>query len=65
MQLPESTTHKFIVLLKDNQPVESSQHIKVSKTSPTTIEVQIVKAKPADEGKYSVVVDEKPQPVMQ
>ncbi|CAF4023956.1 unnamed protein product, partial [Rotaria magnacalcarata] len=65
VQLPESTLHKEVILLKNNEELNPSEHIKVTKTSPTTIEIQIIRAKPDDEGKYSVLVDGKEQPVMQ
>ncbi len=65
VQLPEGTTHKQIILLKENEQVKPSEHIKIVQTSPTTIEIQIVKAKPEDEGKYSVLVDKKEQPLIE
>lgn len=65
VQLPESTTHKDLILRKNNQNIAPSEHVKVTKISPTTVEIQIVKAKLDDEGKYSVLIDGKEQPVMQ
>ena len=65
VQLPEGVNHKDIILLKDNKPVKPSDRIKIVQTSPTTIEIQIIKAKPDDQGKYSIVVDKKEQPLMQ
>ena len=50
--------------MKDGQEVKPSDHIKLTSTSPTTTEVQIIKAKPDDEGDYSVVIDKKEQPLM-
>lgn len=54
-----------IILLKDKQPIKSSEHIKIVSTSPTTTEIQIIKAKPTDEGVYTVIIDNKEQPLMQ
>jgi len=65
VQLPEGTTHKEIILLKENEQVKPSEHIKIVQTSPTTVEIQIVKAKPEDEGKYTVLVDKKEQPLIE
>ena len=63
--MPEGTSHKEIILLKENQEVKPSEHVKITQTSPTTVEIQIVKAKPEDEGEYTVVVDNKEQPLVQ
>jgi hypothetical protein len=65
VQLPEGTTHKEIILIKGNERVKPSEHIKIVQTSPTTIEIQIVNAKPADEGKYTVIVDKNEQPLVE
>jgi hypothetical protein len=65
VQLPEGTSHKEIILLKGNEQVKPSEHIKIVQTSPTTIEIQIIKAKPEDEGKYTVLIDNKEQPLVQ
>ncbi|CAF3613953.1 unnamed protein product, partial [Rotaria sordida] len=65
VQLPEGTSHKIIILLKDKQPVKPSERIKIISTSSTTIEIQIIKAKPQDTGKYSVLIDKKEQPIVQ
>jgi hypothetical protein len=45
--------------------VKPSEHIKIVQTSPTTIEIQIIKAKPEDEGKYTVIIENKEQPLVQ
>ncbi|CAF1553237.1 unnamed protein product, partial [Rotaria sp. Silwood1] len=65
VQLPESTPQKQIILLKDKKPVKPSEHIKITRTSSTTIEIQIIKAKPEDEGKYTFIIDKKERPIMQ
>jgi hypothetical protein len=64
IEKPKETSPKDVVLLKDGGEVKLSDHIKVTSTSPTTTEVQIVKAKPDDEGEYSVMIDKKEQPLM-
>ena len=61
---PQKTATKDVHLLKDGKELKPSDHIKLTATSPTTTEVQIVKAKPEDEGEYSVVIDKKEQPLM-
>ena len=45
--------------------MKASEHIKIVQTSPTTTEIQIIKAKPEDEGNYSVIIDKKEQPLVQ
>ena len=65
VQLPEGVTHKDIILLKNNERVKPSDHVKIVQTSSTTIEIQIVKAKPDDQGKYSIIIDQREQPLMQ
>ncbi len=63
--LTVDTSARNITLLKDNQQLKPSEHIKIVQTSPTTTEIQIIKAKPEDEGKYTVVIDKKEQPLVQ
>lgn len=65
VQLPEGTTHKKVILLKGNEEVKPSDHVKIVQTSSTTTEIQIIKAKPEDEGTYTVIVDNKEQPLIQ
>ncbi len=64
IEKPQKTPTKDVHLFKDGQELKPSDHIKLSSTSPTTTEVQIVKAKPEDEGEYTVVIDKKEQPLM-
>jgi hypothetical protein len=59
------TPSRNLTLLKDNQPLKPSEHIKIVQTSSTTTEIQIIKAKPEDEGKYTVLIDNKEQPLVQ
>jgi len=63
--LTVDTPSRNITLLKDNQQLKPSEHIKIVQTSSTTTEVQIIKAKPEDEGKYTVIIDKKEQPLVQ
>jgi hypothetical protein len=65
VQLPVGASHKEIILLKENEKLKPSEHIKIVRISPTTAEIQIIKAKPDDEGKYSVSIDSKEQPLIQ
>jgi len=65
VQLPEGTSHKEIILIKGNEQVKPSEHIKIVQTSPTTIEIQVINAKLNDEGKYTIIVDNKEQPLVE
>jgi Immunoglobulin I-set domain len=64
IDLPEGASHKEIILLKENDEVKPSEHIKIVQISPTTTEIQIVKAKPDDDGNYSVIVNGHKQPLI-
>ncbi|CAF5147997.1 unnamed protein product, partial [Rotaria sp. Silwood1] len=64
VEIPEGTTHNIIILLKNKQPLKPSERIKIIHTSSTTIEIQIIKAKPQDEGIYTVLIDKKEQPIV-
>ena len=65
VQLPEDTSNKEIILLKESQQMKPLGCTKIVRTSPTTTEIQIVKVKPKDEGRYSILIDNKEQPLMQ
>jgi len=65
VQLPVGASHKEIILLKENEQLKPSEHIKVVRIAPTTAEIQIINAKSEDEGKYSVIIDTKEQPLIQ
>ncbi|CAF1586223.1 unnamed protein product, partial [Adineta steineri] len=65
VELPQGTTHKDIILLRDNERVKPSDHIQITQTSTTTTEIQINKAKPEDQGVYTVIIDNKQQPLVQ
>ena len=60
----EAPTSTNIVLLKDGVHVTESDHLHIKPLSSTTTEIEIIKAKPEDEGEYSVVIDNKEQPLM-
>ncbi|CAF4222913.1 unnamed protein product, partial [Adineta steineri] len=64
IEKPQQTATNDVHLFKDGQEVKPSEHIQLTSTSPTTTEVQIIKAKPEDEGEYTVVIDNKEQPLM-
>ena len=64
IEKPQQIPTKDVHLFKDGQELKPSDHIKLSPTSPTTTEVQIVKAKPEDEGEYTAVIGDKEQPLM-
>ena len=53
-----------VTILKDNKEVKPSDRIKVTQTSPTTVEIQIEKTQPDDQGNYSIKVDDRQQPLM-
>ena len=50
--------------MKDNTELKPTDRIKVTQTSPTTVEIQIEKTKPEDEGNYSIKIDDRQQPLM-
>ena len=56
---------RALVLLKDGQPITSSVRLQIVETSSTTTEIRIIKVKPDDEGKYTIRVDDRDQPLMQ
>jgi hypothetical protein len=60
----ETPISKNIVLLKDSAPITISDHLHIKPLSSTTTEIEIIKAKPEDAGEYSVVIDNKEQPLM-
>ena len=63
--LTVESSSRNITLLKDNEELKPSGHIKIVQTSPTTTEIQILQAKPEDEGKYTVIIDKKVQPLVE
>ncbi|CAF5194780.1 unnamed protein product, partial [Rotaria sp. Silwood1] len=64
IEKPQSTKPEDVVLLKDGEELKPSDHVKVTPTSPTTTEVQIIKVKPEDEGDYTVEVEGVEQPLV-
>jgi hypothetical protein len=55
---------KDVVLLRDGEELKPSDHVKITSTSPTTTEIEIVKAKLEDEGDYTVKVKGVEQPLV-
>ena len=64
IEKPPGTKPQDVVLLKDGQTLKPSDHVKITPTSPTTTEVQIVKVKSEDEGDYTVEVKGVEQPLV-
>jgi hypothetical protein len=60
----ETPTDSTISLVKDGQPVNVSDHIKINAISPTKTELELIKVKPADEGLYHILVNDATQPLM-
>ncbi len=60
----ETPIGRNIVLLKDGAHVTESDHVHIKPLSSTTTEIEIIKAKPQDEGQYTIIVDEKEQPLL-
>jgi hypothetical protein len=54
-----------ITLLKDGQPIVPSDHVRVVATTSETTDIQIIKAKPDDDGIYSILIEQREQPLMQ
>jgi hypothetical protein len=64
IEKPQGTAPKDVVLLKDGKELKPSEHVKITSTSPTTTEIEIVKAKLEDEGDYTVKVKGVEQPLV-
>ena len=64
IEKPAGTSPDDVILLKDGEELKPSDHVKITPTSPTTTEIQIVKAKPEDEGDYTVKVKDTEQPLV-
>jgi hypothetical protein len=64
IEKPQGTTPKDVVLLKDGKELKPSDHVKITSTSPTTTEIEIVKVKTEDEGDYTVEVKGVEQPLV-
>ena len=64
IEKPKGTAPKDVVLLKDGEELKPSDHVKITSTSPTTTEIEIVKVKPDDEGDYTVEVKGVEQPLV-
>src|ERR1700722_13609428 len=64
IEKPKGTAPKDVVLLKDGKELKPSDHVKIISKSSTTTEIQIVKAKPEDEGDYTVKVKGVEQPLV-
>ncbi len=65
IETPRDTSTTDIVLLKNGVELTPSDHVKMTLTSPTTSEIQIVNVKPTDEGDYTVEVKGVEQPLVQ
>ena len=64
IERPQGTTPKDVVLLKDGKELKPSDHVKITSTSPTTTEIQIIKVKLDDQGDYTVEVKDVEQPLV-
>ena len=64
IERPKGTKPDDVVLLKDGEELKPSDHVKITSTSPTTTEIEIVKVKPDDEGDYTVEVKGVEQPLV-
>ncbi|CAF0816611.1 unnamed protein product, partial [Rotaria sordida] len=60
----ETPISKNLVLLKDGVPLPVSEHVIITPISPTTTTIEILKAKPEDEGEYTIIVNEQEQPLV-
>ncbi len=65
IEKPKGTAPKDVVLLKNGEELKPSDHVKITSTSPTTTEIEIVKVKLEDEGDYTVEVKGVEQPLVQ
>jgi hypothetical protein len=64
IEKPQGTKPKDVVLLKNGEELKPSDHVKITSTSPTTTEVEIIKVKLEDEGDYTVEVKGVEQPLV-
>ena len=64
IEKPKGTKPEDVVLLKNGDELKPSEHVKIKSTSPTTTEVEIIKAKLEDEGDYTVKVKGVEQPLV-
>jgi hypothetical protein len=64
IEKPQGTAPRDVVLLKNGEELKPSDHVKITSTSPTTTEVEIVKVKLEDEGDYTVKVKGVEQPLV-
>jgi hypothetical protein len=64
IETPENTLPKDIVLFKNGELVKPSDRVKITSTSPTTVEIQITKVKLEDAGDYTVKVKDVEQPLV-
>ena len=64
IEKPQGTKPVDVVLLKNGEELKPSDHVKITSTSPTTTEVEIVKVKQEDEGDYTVEVKGVEQPLV-
>ncbi|CAF4753454.1 unnamed protein product, partial [Rotaria sp. Silwood1] len=60
----QTPIHTKLVILKDGLPLPVTEHLQITPISLTTTKIEIIKAKPEDEGEYTMVVDGKEQPLM-
>lgn len=65
MTLTVDVPFNNILLLKNGEQIKPSDHIKLIQTTPNSTDIQIIKVKPDDEGKYSISVDGREQPLVQ
>jgi hypothetical protein len=64
IEKPQGTTSTDVVLLKNGEELQPSDHVKITSTSPTTTEIEILKVKLEDEGDYTVEVKGIEQPLV-
>ena len=64
IERPEGTSPSDLVLLKNDEPLKPSEHVKIKPTSSTTTEIEIVRVKLDDAGDYIVKVKGVDQPLV-
>jgi hypothetical protein len=64
IEKPQGTKSSDVVLLKNGEELQPSDHVKITSTSPTTTEIEILKVKTEDEGDYTVKVKGVEQPLV-
>ena len=65
VEKPSTVKLSDIKILKNHQPLQPSNNIRVQVTSPTTIDIKFAPVELIDQGHYSLQIRDQTQPIMQ